>query len=109
MLPRNVGVALLGDSWDTAATCWCRWRSTGLHVVLSTAREWLRVFSAAKVGLGVQLWLAPLTLIAGTVGAVVDNAREEQRSCRSRCCGPLFLWWKRFERVAHRQPAVARD
>lgn len=105
VLPHNVGRALLGDSWDT-----------GRKVVLPLAIYWiarganngarigLRVFSAPKVGLGVQLILAPLTLVAGTVGAFLDGARGSASGLAIVTTAGIILWWQRLEKTARVSP-----
>jgi hypothetical protein len=100
-LPRDVGVALLGDTFASAyavlPVLGLYWAARG---AISAAKWGLRVFAAARSSLRAMSIVAPVTLFGGVSGTVLGGAAGAAAGLAVASIAGAFLWWRHLELAA---------
>jgi O-antigen/teichoic acid export membrane protein len=100
-LPRDVGVALLGDTFASAEAVLpllgLYWAARG---AISAAKWGLRIFAAARSSLRAMAVVAPVTLVGGVTGTVLGGAAGAAAGLAVASIAGAVLWWWHLEVVA---------
>jgi O-antigen/teichoic acid export membrane protein len=94
LLPTDVGVALLGETFAEAEALLpllgLYWAARGAIV---SAKWGLRIFAAARNSLRAMSLVAPMTLIGGAVGAVLGDATGAAIGLAAASAAGAGVWW----------------
>jgi O-antigen/teichoic acid export membrane protein len=103
LLPAGVGVAILGETFAVAAAVLpllgLYWAARG---ATNSAKWALRIFAAARNSLLAMSFAAPLTLLAGTAGAVVGGAGGAAAGLAVASAAGACVWWWQVRVVVRR-------
>jgi O-antigen/teichoic acid export membrane protein len=109
-LPPSIGAAILGKNWEPAhAVVIPLMLSTFGSAVMMGAGVGLRALAAPRFSLRARLFVAPMALAAGLVGAALRGARGTAWGLAIAFLLGAIIWWHHFSAGLQQNEASRRE